>query len=189
MEMPLRTLVCSLFMSVDGVIESPDWFVAGHLAEDISSIIPDFIAGQDAVLLGRRQYEEWAEYWPSSSFAPFADFINPVEKHVVSSAPLAPPWTSSRAVLGDQLAAIAALKAGEGGAIGVHGSITLVHALLGAGLVDQLRLVVFPALAGRGRRLLETGGPTVDLRLAHRRSTPGGIQLLIYDVVRREEAR
>jgi len=92
-------------------------------------------------------------YWPTSDVEPFAGFINGTPKHVVTSTPLTRPWANSIAVHGSAVDHVSALKQRRGGDIGIHGSATLARALLRAGLVDELRLVVAPALAGSGRRL------------------------------------
>src|SRR2546423_5880766 len=112
------------------------------------------IAPQDAVILGRRSYTEWAQFWPTSQIEPFATFINGVTKHVATSTPLDQDWPNASAIDGDLGAFVRDLKRGDGGHVGVHASISVARALLAADLVDELRLVVAPIIVGRGRRLL-----------------------------------
>ena len=103
------------------------------------------IAAQDAVILGRRSYDEWAEFWPGSEIEPFATFINGVAKYVATSTPLDREWANATAVDGDLVEFVRDLKDRPGGDIGVHASISVAQALLAAGVVDELRLVIAPS--------------------------------------------
>jgi dihydrofolate reductase len=176
----VRKIVVYELLSLDGVAESPDRFFGWDdvLDDNLAAVI----AGQDAVLLGRRTYDEWSEYWPDSTIEPFATFINGVAKFVATSAPLAQGWENATAIDGDLVAFARALKAEAGGEIGVHASISVAQTLLAAGVVDELRLVVAPAVAGRGRRLLD-GMPSIRLELNRGTSSPTGHQLLDYRVI------
>ncbi|MGQ7297098.1 dihydrofolate reductase family protein [Quadrisphaera sp. KR29] len=175
----MRRVVVYELVSLDGVAESPDRFFGWDDALDAQ--LGEVIATQDDVLLGRRSYEEWAPYWPTSDVEPFATFINGVAKHVVTSRPLEPAWGGARAVPGDPVAFVRALKDGEGGDIGVHASISLAQSLLAGGVVDVLRLVVAPAVAGSGRRLLD-GLPALRLQLQGSEASPTGHVVLDYRV-------
>lgn len=176
----MRKIVVYELLSLDGVAESPDQFFGWDdvLDDNLAAVI----AGQDAVLLGRRTYDEWAEYWPDSTIEPFATFINGVAKFVATSTPLAHGWENATAIDTDLVAFARALKAEAGGEIGVHASMTVAQTLLAAGVVDELRLVVAPAVAGRGRRLLD-GMPSIRLELNRGASSPTGHQLLDYRVI------
>jgi dihydrofolate reductase len=175
----VRSVVVYQLLSLDGVAESPDRFFGWDDALDAN--LADVISTQDAVLLGRRSYDEWAPYWPTSDLEPFASFINGVTKHVVTSSPLSPAWTGATAVEGDPVAFVRALKETDGGDVGVHASIELAQALLAAGVVDVLRLVVAPAVAGSGRRLLD-GVPAARLELQRSAASPTGHLVLDYRV-------
>jgi dihydrofolate reductase len=176
----MRKLTSFLFISLDGVVESPNTFVRPNVFDDMSELIRETIAEQDAVLLGRKMYQEWSQYWPESKIEPFASFINNHAKFVVSSTLSDLEWRNST-VLGPDLAAgIARLKTQAGKTIGVHGSISLVQSLLLAGLLDELRFIQSPAIAGHGRRLLEHPGAARQLDLKHSRTTPTGLQYLVY---------
>ena len=176
----MRKLTSHLFISLDGVVEAPDRFLRDDLYQDLSLLDDETVGGQDAVLLGRRTYEEWARFWPGADIEPFASFINQVPKYVVSGSLQTLDWAPSRLLSGDVLDAIAALKRQPGQAIGVHGSISLVQALLAAGLLDELRFVLCPAVAGQGRRLLSREGEPIQLDLQTARTTPGGLQYLVF---------
>jgi dihydrofolate reductase len=177
----MRKVVAYELVSLDGVAESPDTFFAAW--DDVTDAnLAEVIGTQDAVILGRRSHDEWADHWPGSDMEPFATFINGVAKHVATSSPLDRGWANAVAIEGDLGDAVRELKAQPGGDIGVHASISVARALLAAGLVDELRLVVAPAVAGSGRRLLD-GLPPIDLALLRSQSTPSGHLLLDYRVV------
>ncbi|MGL4542885.1 MAG: dihydrofolate reductase family protein [Polymorphobacter sp.] len=176
----MRKLTAFLFMSLDGVVEAPDQFVRPELYADFPPLIAATIAEQDTVLLGRRTYGEWAAFWPNSDIQPFAGFINTTPKIIVSETRPAVDWPGSTLLPGALEAGIAQLKRTAGGTIGVHGSISLVRALLTAGLLDELRLIVCPVIAGHGRRLLGDTDASVQLDLISAQSTPTGLQYLVY---------
>jgi dihydrofolate reductase len=158
---PVRNVVVSEYLSLDGVAEQPDQFV---FVNDFDAVMEeDFarvIATQDTVLLGRRTYDDWAPFWPTSDIEPFASFINDVEKFVVTSTALEQPWTNTTVVDWDLIEFVTELKQRPGNDIGVGGSITLAQSLLAAGLVDELRLVIAPVLQIHGRRLFDQIVPT-----------------------------
>ncbi len=81
----MRKLTSFLFISLDGVVESPNTFVRPNVFDDIIELIRETIAEQDTILLGRKMYQEWSQYWPASKIEPFATFINNHPKFVVSS--------------------------------------------------------------------------------------------------------
>jgi dihydrofolate reductase len=176
----VRELVLYQLLSIDGVAEEPgDWVL--DVDEEVVAHLGRVIGRQDDLLLGRGTYDYWAGYWPTSDVQPFADFINGTTKHVVTSTPLTQPWANCVVVASPVEEHVAALKARDGADIGVHGSTTLARALLRAGLVDRLELVVAPTIAGQGRRLFADD----DLRrldLRHVARTPSGILLLGYRV-------
>ncbi|HTX45194.1 MAG TPA: dihydrofolate reductase family protein [Solirubrobacteraceae bacterium] len=174
----MRKVVAYELLSLDGVAESPDQFVTDfdHVMRDNLGRV---IAAQDAVLLGRRTYEDWAEFWPTSDIEPFASFINGVQKFVVTSTPLRSEWAET-GVVNDGLADfVTELKQQSGGDIGIHGSISLTQSLLTAGLVDELRLVIAPAVHVHGRKLFDGESP-LRLSLTNSVISPGGFLLLDY---------
>ncbi len=143
------------------------------------------IGTQDTVLLGRRTHDYWAGYWPTSDVQPFPDVVNQTPQHVFTSTAPELRWDRSTFVTGSAAGHVARLKEGAGGDVGVHGSTTLARSLLGAGLVDELRLVVAASLAGSGRTLFDVGPdgarrPVRHLHLPDARSTPAGTLLLHY---------
>ena len=142
----------------------------------------EVINAQDAVLLGRTMYQEWAAYWPTNQEEPeFANFINHVHKYVVSTTlSNVDGWQPATLIRRDVAQEIAQLKQQPGTNIGVHGSITLVRSLLEQDLVDELELVVFPVLAGGGKRLLHEGDSLKRLKLVRSQPTRTGALILSY---------
>ena len=177
----MRKVVASHFLSLDGVAESPDrFFTAWDDEVDASGV--SLIATQDAVILGRRSYDEWAEFWPSSDIEPFATFINGVAKYVATSAPLEREWANTTVIDGDIVGYVRDLKDRPGGDIGVHASISVTQTLLGAGVLDELRLAIAPAIAGSGRRLLD-GLPSIRLESIRGVTSASGYLLADYRVI------
>ncbi|MCM4076075.1 dihydrofolate reductase family protein [Paractinoplanes hotanensis] len=179
----MRKLVLYSLVSLDGVGESPDEYVF-EFDETMHTNLGEVIRSQDTVLLGRVQYDEWASYWPTSDMQPFADFINNVPKYVFTSAQPAADWTGTTIVTTDAVDFVGELKEHPGGEIGLHGSLSLSRSLLAANLVDQIRLVVFPTLAGRGRKLFDDDATVRKLKLQRAEPTPSGGLLLDYEFSR-----
>jgi dihydrofolate reductase len=175
----MRKLISTLFISLDGVVEAPDKFVRGEMYEDFPEEVDAALAEQDSVLMGRKIYEEWSGFWPTSTIEPFASFINATPKFVVSSTLREPTWAGSTVIDRDFHNAIAVLKAQPGKSIGVHG-IRLIQSLLRAGLLDELRLVQIPVIVGGGRRLLDDGGMAIQYDLQLSRATKTGMNYLVY---------
>jgi dihydrofolate reductase len=133
-------------------------------------------------LLGRKTYDYWVDYWPTSDVEPFASFINGTRKHVFSSTVPSSEWAKSTVVGSSAIPYVTGLKQQPGGDIGIRGSIELARSLLRAGLVDELRLVIAPAVAGRGRRLFDDDGVLRKVTLQDVDRTPSGTLLVGYRV-------
>lgn len=176
----MRKVVGYLLMTLDGVVEAGEWI--GDFDEDMRENMVKVINAQDAVLLGRVMYQEWATYWPTATSEPaFASFINTVPKYVVSTTlSRVEEWQPATLLKGDISQEIAQLKQQPGKNIGVHGSLTLVRSLLEQDLLDELMLVVYPILVGGGRRLLKEGDSLKRLKLVSSKSTRIGGLILTY---------
>jgi dihydrofolate reductase len=185
----MRTLYAGLFVSLDGVAESPNLFVPPYFDAAVGAEVGAGMARTDTVLLGRRLYQDWAAYWPGKTAAddPYAAFINPVRKVVLSTTLESVAWGHSELVREDHLAAVRRLKEEDGGDIAVNGSISVAQSMLRAGLLDELRLLVFPVIVGTGRRLLEDLD-RVPLRLVESRALPTGVLSVTYAVDRADGA-
>ena len=178
----MRKIVVYELLSLDGVAEDPDGFIT-EWDDAMDADLAAVIATQDAVILGRRSYTAWAQFWPSSEIEPFATFINEVTKYVATSTPLDRDWANATALDGDLVDVVEDLKQQPGGDIGVHASISVAQALLAADVVDELRLVIAPRIAGRGRRLLD-GLPSMQLESIRSEISPTGYLLVHYRVRR-----
>lgn len=185
----MRKVVLYTLMSLDGAVDEPDqYFLPGEPNQPpvFDPVMDDneaqIIAAQDAVIMGRHMYDEWSRYWPTVEDQPFADFINSVKKYVVTSTPLPDGWSNCEAVDRPVAELVRALKAEPGADIGIHGSIQLAQSLLAAGLIDELQLVVGPAVGFPGRRLFTGTDDVCRLELLSAGATPSGSLLLAYRV-------
>lgn len=180
----MRNVVLYSLMSLDGVAEEPgDWFFDD--GPEVFDNLGRAIETQDDVLLGRGTYEYWVGYWPTSDLEPFASFINGTRKHVVTSSAIDGDWGPLETVPGSVSDHLRALRDAPGRDIGVHGSITLAQSLLRDDLVDELRLVVAPTIAGRGRRLFGDDAPLGLLALEEVHRSAAGTVFLHYRRARR----
>jgi dihydrofolate reductase len=176
----MRKVVLYELLSLDGVAEDPDAFFFDW-DEAMAANLAAVIATQDAVILGRHSYDEWSEFWPGRDIEPFAGFINNVAKYVATSTALEPPWPNATRIAGGLVPFVQDLKTSSGGDIGVHASISVARALLAAEVVDEVRLVIAPAIAGGGRRLLE-GLPPMRLQSLRSSTSPRGYLLADYGI-------
>ena len=177
----MRNVVLYQLLSLDGVAEEPsDWFFGTDDA--IFENLGKVIKGQDAILFGRNTYDYWVDYWPTSDVEPFASFVNDTEKHVFTSTTPRKAWANSTIVTSPAAEYVADLKQQSGGDLGIHGSIELARSLLGARMVDELRLVIAPAIAGHGRRLFEADDALQKVELIDLDRAASGALLLHYRV-------
>ena len=182
-------LVVYTLVSLDGATEDPhryfpetgDKHGAPVFDEELARLEGEMLARQSAVLLGRRTFDEWSRYWPTSDEQPFADFINAVPKYVLTSTPLAGDWANAHAVSGALAEVVANVKARVTDAdVGVHASITLAQALLAEGLVDELCLAVGRVLDPVGPRLFAGLPERRELELVEAAPTSSGSVWLRY---------
>lgn len=178
----MRKIVVYELLSLDGAAENPDRFVTDW-DNAMDANLAAVIATQDAVILGRSSYTEWAQFWPSSKIEPFATFINGVTKYVATSTPLDRDWANAKVLDGSLVEFVKDLKQQDGGDVGVHASITVAQALLAGGVVDELKLVIAPRIMGSGRRLLD-GLPSIQLESIRSKTSPAGYLLADYRVIR-----
>jgi dihydrofolate reductase len=177
----MRKVIAGLFISLDGVTQSPDQWQFDHFDDGLAAAMAAHLAAEDTVLLGRVTYQEWAGYWPTATDEPYASHINATPKVVFSTTLDRVDWHNSTLVKGDLPGTINRLKQQPGQNIGVAGSPTLVRSLLEADLLDELTLMVHPVVVGRGKRLFEPGGHLRRLRLVRSQLTPTGVAILTYE--------
>jgi dihydrofolate reductase len=193
--MTMARIVVTEFVSLDGVMEDPggaeDFKHGGWTFEiergDGDGFKLEETRASDALLLGRVTYEGFASAWPSRD-GEFADRFNGMPKYVVSSTLEDPEWNNTTVLRGDVVEEVSKLKRGTEGNIVVHGSASLVQALLDSDLVDELRLMVFPVVLGSGRRLFGTSDGKRRMRLTDSKTVGDGVAILIYEPARSEQA-
>jgi dihydrofolate reductase len=197
----MRKLIVAEQISLDGVIQSPGGpqedpsgnfrlggWVVPYADEAIGQALQDLLSQPFALLLGRRTYDIWAAYWPRVRAGhAIADLFNSVPKHVATHRSDTLDWQNSHALEGDLADAIRALKHQDGVNLLTWGSGDMVRQLLAAGLVDELRLLIYPVVLGRGKRLFGDNAQVSAFTLAHSTSTPGGVLITRY--VRSGEVR
>ncbi|MGC4868294.1 dihydrofolate reductase family protein [Micromonospora sp. DT53] len=182
----MATVISTLFISADGVAEiDPDWHFP-YFDENMGRAVTEDYDAADVLLIGRETYDSFAGAWPGREAAggddaPFAKQLGDMRKVVVSRQPLEFSWRNSELIDGDLLDAVTALKADAGvRGILIPGSISVVQQLLAAGLVDELRLLVHPVAARKGRRLFDEGDTAYHLRLVASEAFPTGVLRVIY---------
>ena len=184
-------IVVTEFISLDGVIEAPGggedyrhagWTFEIERGQEGDRFKLEELQEAEAQLLGRVTYEGFAAAWPKmEDEAGFATKMNAMPKYVVSSSLERADWENTTILSGDPAASVAALKEKVEGVILVAGSATLVRSLIENGLVDELRLMVFPVLLGQGKRLFPEGEAKHPLKLAEAKTVGDGISLLRYE--------
>jgi dihydrofolate reductase len=177
----MRKLIVSEFVTLDGVMEAPEKWVGPFQTAAIETFKTDEMHQIDALLLGATTYHIFAESWPSRSGA-LADAMNSVRKHVVSRSGGTLFWSNSQLIGTDIRGAVSDLKEQPGKDILVAGSNRLAQTLMKVGLVDELRLLVYPVVLGSGRRLFPQD---TQMSLAHlgTKEFDRGVVLLRYGVV------
>lgn len=174
-----RKTTAHLFHSVNGVAESPDQWQFDAFGSEEGQLMASVIEPVTDVVIGRKLWQEWSEYWPQAQ-DPFAQWINPVRKHVISST-LGDelPWNSTL-ITGDVLDYVRQLQKQDGGEISVVGGIDTVRSLFLAGLIDELTLTTHPVVTNQGRRLFDDSVPLTRLQLLQARQTSAGNAILTY---------
>lgn len=183
----MRKLVITQNITLDGAVEMlDDWFDPQKQDDELLEETRRQDEQADALLLGRRTFEDFRGFWPNQTDdgTGITDYLNSVGKYVVSSTLTDPDWEHSTLWHDDPVGRVAALKAEPGRDIVLTGSISLAHTLIAANVVDEYRLLVYPVVQGRGRRLFPDGytaaklSPTVPAR-----TFPSGVTLLRYSVI------
>jgi dihydrofolate reductase len=182
-------IVVTEFISLDGVVEDPGgsedfrhsgWTFEIERGEEGNRFKLDETMGTEALLLGRKTYEGFAAAWPERD-GEFADKFNAMPKYVVSSTLEAPEWNNTTVVGADPVAAAERLRREVDGDIVVHGSVSVAQALLEAGLVDALHLMVFPVVLGDGKRLWGSLSDKQRLALKRADTVGDGVAILVYE--------
>src|SRR5829696_4648643 len=184
----MRKLVVTENITVDGVIDATGgWFDPTGATVDQSDLIEQtqqHSAAADAFLCGRNTFEAFRSFWPKQvdDRTGVTDYLNRVQKYIVSSTLTDPGWDNSTVLPGPLAEEVTRLKEQPGLDIVTTGSIRLVHGLISEGLVDEYRLFVYPTVVGTGARLFEEATSVPHLELADSRTFRSGVVLLTYRV-------
>ena len=181
----MRKVYAGLFSSIDGVVEAPnEW--QHSFDQEMGAELSRMLEGQDAVLLGRVTFSEWAGYWPTSTDEPFASWINSTQKYVASrTVDSVDHWPNSTLIKGSLADFVRELREQDGGTIGVGGSPSVVRSLISLGLLDELTLMISPVVAGGGRkRLFADDAALTTFELAEAKPTSSGTLIATYRPVR-----
>jgi dihydrofolate reductase len=190
----MRKLIVSEFLSLDGVYQAPGrpgedpsggfrfgGWTAPYFDETTGRAVQDLFSQPFELLLGRRTYDIFASYWPRVPAGhAIGDLFNSVPKHVATHRPDGLDWQNSHALTGDLTDAVRALKREGSANLLTSGSGDMVRQLLAAGLVDELRLQIFPVLLGRGKHLFDDSARPSAMNLTHSTITPGGVLIAHY---------
>ena len=177
----MRKIKSNFFISLDGVVESPDQWHFPYFDDEMGAAVGAGFATADALLMGRVLYNEWAAYWPEHADEPFGDVMNSIKKYVVSNSLQAAEWQSSEIISGDVAQKLTAIKAQDGGDIAMSGSPTTVRWLLREDLLDELNLLVHPIVVGDGlARLFPPDEPRIPLELRSAQTFKTGVMNLSY---------
>jgi dihydrofolate reductase len=185
----MAKLIVSEFVTLDGVMEAPGgeqthphtgWVFDHATPEQLEYKFAE-VQEAESLLIGKTTYETFASSWPERD-GEFADQMNSMPKYVVSSTLPEPlTWNNSTVIRGDVASSVARLKDQNAGPILVAGSASLVQALVENGLVDELRLMVFPVLIGGGKRLFPENRQKSQFRLVDIRTFPSGVVVQTYE--------
>ena len=189
-------LIVGTFLSLDGVMQGPGgpdedrdggfdlggWLVP-YADEDMGQFMVESITSTEAFLLGRKTYEIFAAHWPNvtDESDPIATSLNSKPKYVASRSLDKVEWNNSTLLEGDVAQAVAKLKSQPGGNLQVQGSGELAQTLMQHNLVDEYRLLVYPVVLGKGKRLFRDGNVPAALRLVDTKTTSTGVTVQTYE--------
>jgi dihydrofolate reductase len=188
-------LIVNTSLSLDGVMQAPgradedtrDGFEHGGWAipyhdEVMGEVIGRSMSATEALLLGRRTYEDLHSYWPKQKANPFTEVLNNIAKYVVSTTLSEPlPWANSRLIEGEVATRVRRLKDEAQADIVVIGSGELAQTLAREQLIDQYLLLIHPLVLGSGRKLFPEAGPPSGLRLVDSVPTTTGVVIATYE--------
>jgi dihydrofolate reductase len=173
-------IVSSFFISVDGVVESPDQWHFPYWNDEMGAVVEAGMQSAAAMLMGRKLYDEWSTYWTTTDTdQDVAKALSGTPKYVVSNTLAKADWDNTTVISGDVAARLSELKERIDGDIQMSGSATTVRWLLANGLLDELKLLVHPIAVGHGQRLFEDT-PTHPLKLVESETFQTGVLNLTY---------
>ncbi len=162
-------------MSLDGVMSNPEEWTPPHFSDDLSDDLALRLESCSAMVLGSQTYKEFAEFWPKQGKdVPFADLNNSIRKYVVSDSLKQADWNNSGVVQADDLVSLK-----SGGDLHITGSATLVKSLLELRLLDEIVILLFPVVLGKGKRMFD-GIDVTKIDLVDTKAFPHGVTSLTY---------
>jgi dihydrofolate reductase len=190
----MRKITAAVFVSLDGVMQAPGGpeedtdggFTAGgwtfhYFDEATGSVMGELFERKFDLLLGRKTYDIFAGYWPKQGADdPIGKLFNSVTKYVATRGNQTLKWENSQSLGSDVVSALRDLKASDGPDLLIQGSANLIQTLIKHGLIDEYRLLIFPVLLGKGKRLFANGTVTQALTLQEHRTFPNGVMLAQY---------
>jgi len=187
----VRKIIAGLFTTLDGVVEAPGsadttlpekrGWSEPYMNQEIATSILDSMQKSDALLLGRKTYQDFAAFWPSvPDEDPFGKIMNSIPKYVVSTTLDKAEWNNSTLIKGNIAEEISKLKQQSGQSLNITGSGTLVRSLLEYNLLDELQLLICPVVLGTGKRLFQEGIDTKTLKLVETKPFSSGLVMLSY---------
>jgi dihydrofolate reductase len=190
-EQKMRKIIAGLFMTLDGVVEAPGkgdttlpdkrGWSEPYVDQEVGMSIFEAMNRGDALLLGRKTYQGFSNFWPSvPDDDPFGKFMNGIPKYVVSTTLDKAQWNNSKLIKGNVTEELSRLKQGPGKDLNISGSGILVQWLLQHDLLDELQLLVCPVVLGTGKHLFSEGMDTKTLKLVNTKPFNSGMVLLTY---------
>jgi dihydrofolate reductase len=177
----MRKITAVEFVSLDGVAEAPEAWSAPYFKEEMMEIAQAGMDQADAMLLGRRTYQDFAAYWPQQPRgAPFVAWTNDTHKYVVSTTLVSLEYGPATLISKDVAAEVRKLKEQSGKGISLLGSPSLVRSLLPQGIIDELSVFLVPIVLGKGKRLFEEPIGELPLQLMSSRALSTGVVALNY---------
>ena len=196
----MRKIIAPVFVSLDGVMQAPGgpeedtssgfahggWLVP-HFDDDLGSAVGETFDADFDLLLGRRTYDIFAAHWPEAAKSSpdrgdraLGARFNQVTKYVATHRPESLHWENTKALGADVVASLRELKQGNGSDLVVQGSSELLQTLLAADLVDEFRLMIFPVLLGRGKRLFGSGTIPLAFKVTRSHTSASGVVIATY---------
>ncbi|MET3861708.1 dihydrofolate reductase [Dietzia sp. 2505] len=174
-----RKITAHMFSTLNGVVEHPDRWQFDSFGPDEMQGMAEMTAATTDLVLGRTLWQEWSGYWPGAQ-DPFADWVNPVRKHVLTSTLTGELAWNSVIITGDAAGYLERLRQKPGGDIAIAGGVETTRRLVLAGLVDELTLTIHPVITGEGRRLFDDSVPTTRMDLLNSIQTRAGNIIATY---------
>ena len=177
----MRKIVSGLFISLDGVTEAPDQWHFPYFNDEMGEAVSSNIDRCDALLFGRKTFEEVAGFWPNADQEdPFTRYINDTQKYVVSNTVHDPEWQPSSVIRGDVMTEIRKLKEQPGKDLVLFAGASLASTFIELDMVDEYRLYIHPLVLGNGISLFKDLSVERRLKLLHAKAFPSGVVLLQY---------